>query len=341
MADSIVFIKVPKFKQEAEFPMSDAFQIRPFDHKTDYHGMAQLSDELYERHVTVESLKDSFSRRDPKCAFAAWVAEVDGEFAGMAVYEQFPGSYHPRKFVLDVDVRAPFRRRGIGGALYRQLREALAPHDPIALGAGTKENWPEAITFLENRGFKEKMRTWESHFDLTGFDPSALGGHVTAAEAAGFEFRSYADLAGDPERDQKLYEMVKVARRDIPSPEPLTDVSFEQWKKGIDRPQFFPETYIVAIKEGQMVGQSNIWKTHDAEVLETGLTAVLREHRRAGLAKALKIQSLAAAKAAGGYRKVKTRNATTNAPMLAINEWLGFVRQPAWIAYSLELHPEE
>jgi GNAT superfamily N-acetyltransferase len=321
--------------------MSVPFQIRPFDEAKDFPAVAQLSREIHEQQITAESIQDDFSRRDPKCAFAAWVAEVDGEVAGIGIYQQFAGAFHPRKFNLDLGVRPAFRRQGIGGALYRQLREALEPLDPIALGAGTKENWPEAIAFLQRRGFQEKMRNWESHFDLTKFHPDALAEHVSAAEAAGYEFRSYADLAGDPERDQKLYEMIMVARRDIPSPEPLTDVGFEQWKKGIERPQFFPEAYMIALKDGQTVGMSAVWKTDEADVLETGLTAVLREHRRAGVARALKIRSLAAAKAAGPYRKVKTWNATTNAPMLAINEWLGFVRQPAWIAYTLQLHPED
>lgn len=321
--------------------MSVPFLIRPFDESRDFPAIAKLSEVIYDEHVTADSIRDDFARRDPKCAFSCWIAEVDGETAGIGIYQQFPGRYHPRKFHLEVGVHPDFRRRGIGGALCRQLREALEPLDPIALGASTKENWPDAMAFLEHRGFQEKMRTWESHFDLTAFDPAALDSHVAAAEAAGYEFRSYTDLADDQDRDQKLYEMVSVARRDVPSPEPLTDLTFEQWKKGLDRPQFFPEAYIIALKDGQMVGMSAVWKTDEADVLETGLTAVLREHRRAGVARALKIRSLAAAKAQCGYRKVKTWNATTNAPMLAINQWLGFVRQPAWIAYSLQLHPEE
>ena len=34
---------------------------------------------------------------------------------------------------------------------------------------------------------------------------------------------------------------------------------------------------------------------------------------------------------------VKTWNASTNTGMLGINEALGFVRQPAWINYALEI----
>jgi mycothiol synthase len=321
--------------------MPESFQIRPFDQATDLPALALMAWEIHREHVTAAALQEDFARRDPKCAFAAWIAEVDGEIAGNGLYQQFAGRYHPRKFHIDVGVRPAFRGRGIGGALYRQIREALAPTDPIALTARVRDNQVHGISFAEHRGFSEKIRNWESHFDLTTFNPNSLADHVARAETAGYEFRSYADLASDPECDRKLYEMAMVARRDIPAPEPLTDMPFEQWMKGKARPQFMPDAYWIALKDGRMVGHTYVWKTGEPDVLETGVTAVLREHRGAGVAKALKIKALAAVKAHGIYRMVKTWNATTNAPMLAINDWLGFVRHPAWIAFSLQLHPEE
>lgn len=315
--------------------------IRPFDKETDCPAVAQVWEVVFEERVTAESLADDLARLDPNFPFVAWVAVVDGKIVGTGYYQQMPGRYHPRKFDIQVAVLPDFRRQGIGGALYEQLREALAPFDPIALGAGARESRPDAVAFLEHRGFHEKLRNWESHLDLTVFTTDAFADRVVAAEAAGYQFRAYPDLAGDPMRDQKLYEMVKVARRDIPSSEPLTDISYEHWMKGLARPTFMPESWMIALKDGQMVGVSNIWTTDDPAVLDVGVTAVLREHRGQGVAKALKVKSLAAAKARGTYRLVKTWNATTNAPMLAINDWLGFVRQPAYIAFSLQLHPEE
>ena len=304
--------------------------------------MARVKSEIYEKLITAESLADDYARLDREhYAFASWVAEVDGEIVGVALYQQHPGQYHPRKYYLELGVLPAYRRRGIGGALYRKLREELEPRDPIALRGGTREHWADSVAFLQRRGFEEEMRSWESRLDLSTFHPDALAAHLAAAEAAGYAFQSFVDLAADPERDQKLYEIVKVARRDIPSAEPLTDLTYEQWKKGIDRPQFFPEAYMVAIKDGQMVGVSTMWTTDEADVAETGVTAVLREHRGAGVAKALKVKALGVVKAMGGYRKVKTWNATTNGPMLAINEWLGFVRQPAWISCRLQLKAEE
>ena len=60
------------------------------------------------------------------------------------------------------------------------------------------------------------------------------------------------------------------------------------------------------------------------------LTAVLPKHRGQGIARALKIAGIVAAKAQG-FEAIRTDNDTRNAPMLAINDSLGFRRLPAMV----------
>ena len=50
---------------------------------------------------------------------------------------------------------------------------------------------------------------------------------------------------------------------------------------------------------------------------------------------ALKLRTIGYARNAG-YREIRTWN-STNRPMLAINEALGFARQPAWITFGKDL----
>jgi mycothiol synthase len=60
------------------------------------------------------------------------------------------------------------------------------------------------------------------------------------------------------------------------------------------------------------------------------MTGVLREHRGQNLALALKLAAIQYA-TQHGFTELHSNNASTNAPMLAINQKLGFERSPAQI----------
>ena len=64
--------------------------------------------------------------------------------------------------------------------------------------------------------------------------------------------------------------------------------------------------------------------------MHTGLTGVRRRYRRRGVALALKLRGIHYARARG-YSFVRVDNDSANVPMLALNERLGFVREPAWV----------
>src|SRR5215213_4747332 len=70
-----------------------------------------------------------------------------------------------------------------------------------------------------------------------------------------------------------------------------------------------------------------------AAALRTGLTSPKRAYRRRGVAFGLKIRTLSYAKQAG-FRRVLTDNESNHRGMLAINEQLGFVKDPAWVHFA-------
>jgi mycothiol synthase len=89
--------------------------------------------------------------------------------------------------------------------------------------------------------------------------------------------------------------------------------------------------WFVALKDGELVGLSQLnVSAAQPDALSTDFTAVARKHRRHGLALALKLSAMTEAKRRG-YQRVKTDNDSTNAPMIAINDHIGFVEQPAYL----------
>jgi RimJ/RimL family protein N-acetyltransferase len=205
-----------------------------------------------------------------------------------------------------------------------------------------REDHSDAVGFAEKRGYREVMRTWENHLDMGSYDPAPFREAAAAVLATGISIHRFADLEADPEHYVKLHDLTEEVANDVPSPEPRTPRVFDDlWIARInENPGLMREAYMIAVDDTApgrpYVGLSNLWKNQASDDLDTGLTGVRRAYRRRGLAIALKLASLDEAKRLGAPR-VRTWNASNNMGMLAINERLGFRRQPAWIEYLREL----
>lgn len=319
-----------------------AITIRAFDDKRDYEARARIHNATYpDRQVTVEELAnwDKSANPDPKYLNEHIVAELDigakgeGRVVALLWYGHWPGMYHPQKLYFGLEVHPEYRERGIGDALFEAMLSGIAPHDPIQVTIVAYENQPEGLAFLDRRGFRERMRFWESYLDVTQFDatPYAHVGRKMAAE--GIEIRSEAELAEGEDFERRLYELLNEVVHDVPLPDRLTPEPFERFietrRTSINR---IPEAYFVAIdsSNGRFAGTSALWKSHAADFLKTGLTGVRREYRRKGIALALKLRGIEYARSIGAPG-IKTDNESGNRPMLSINEMLGFERGTAEI----------
>jgi GNAT superfamily N-acetyltransferase len=312
--------------------------IRPFA-EDDYPVLVDIVNRSYPEYGDTEAeWRFGDSRRNPQMKFARFVGEVDGRVAAVANYEQWENMYHPRRFAVDVTVDPERRRRGIGAQMYAHLWAVLAAHDPMTLHAQAREDYLDSVRFLERRGFRDVMRAWESRLDLQAFDAAPYAEHLAAFRASGLKAATIDQLAGDPDRDRKLYDLVDAVGRDVPSPEPHTSVDFDLWvERNMKSPDLLPCLYWVALDGDRYVGLSNMWGSqHDPLETYTGLTGTLGDYRRRGIALALKVLCIARARELG-YRQTRTWNETGNEGMLAINVRLGFVRQPAWVTFAKEI----
>lgn len=284
------------------------------------------------RTITAEELKASAerTRNHPKgLHLAQWVAEKDGEIVGFAGVTQWAGSHHPDRYHTTLAVPELHGRQGVGSALADTVQAHLLGRGAREVLAGARENEPHAVAFLERRGFTELEREFSNILHMADYQPTAK------PFPNGYRLLSLPELMaemGDEAALEAFRATFNEGRADEPRQIPAQPYSMADIRAYFQHPTYFPEGILLAVTAGgEVAALTELWlDLADAKALNTGLTATAGAHRRHGLALALKVASLTAAQARG-IQKVVTHNASTNVPMLSINEKLGFKPQPAFI----------
>jgi mycothiol synthase len=234
------------------------------------------------------------------------LAELEGELAGSGYASRSEmtglGSLAPR-------VLPEARRRGVGTTLL----EALAAH-VAGLGfaeANTTVGDDPSLAFAERFGWREVDRQVEH--------VRTIGREEPAVAPDGVELVTLAEL---PDLSTAVYtEVAAEAIADIPVSPPL-EVSLEDWERGWVS---LPEGTFLALAGGEVVGCAGLLRDPDRpDRAEHSLTAVRRDLRGRGIAKALKQATIAWA-AENGIRELYTWTQCGNESMQRLNERLGYV----------------
>jgi GNAT superfamily N-acetyltransferase len=314
--------------------------LRPFG-PDDYDAMVDISNESYPDYAwTVAELRHIDDDWTPEGYFRRRImADEAGRPIGYCEVANSRGQFVAENFSIDLVVRPAARRRGIGTVLFDDAVAALRRRNARWIRAGVKESDAHSIAFAKHVAAVELKRDWESRLDLATFDPAPFAEAPTRAEAAGVRITTLADeLRADPDAVRRAYALHAEARLDVPNLDAPTPSPFERFEEETLRsPWALPEAYFVAIRDGRYVGESALGtEGADPAVIHQQLTGVLREERGKGIAMALKLRAVAYAKERG-FREIRTWNASDNRPMLAINEALGFRKQPAWITFGKDV----
>ncbi len=244
------------------------------------------------------------------------VAQDAGRITGCVRAGLFADSSDPGPAFANVTVRAADRRRGAGSALLAAAEAHLA-----AIGATTAYAWandePQSRAFAEGRGYRPGRSAGFLRLDLAADGPLP----PAPAAAPGVRLLPAALWGRDP---RPLYEADLESFRDEPGDVPADYISFADWRSVTwDRPDFDAELSTVAVVDGE-VAALVIAQTDGAGRYWSGGTGVRRAFRGRGLAKAAKARSLHVARTLG-CREAFTGNDDANAPMLAVNRWLGYL----------------
>jgi mycothiol synthase len=266
-------------------------------------------------------------------------AELDGHSVGQAEATHNRWQFHPRKYTLRLDVDPAHRRRGIGGALLSRVLDELRTREAIALRTVATEDNAEAVGFLTRRGFREVWREIPSELDLARFDGAPFAKRAARVDVAITTLAE--ELAAGPGVLRELYELHAFCNRGQQELDPLTPPPFEEFVAGqVEGPQAMPEAWFLARDRGHggaLVGMSSLERLPNApDTLEPGYTAVHPDHRRRGIALALKLRAIEHARAAG-YRALTTHSNAINTGMIALNTALRFRPGPAMVTFELRL----
>lgn len=280
--------------------------------------------------ASAEILRWSLARSDPARPHAHLVAVVDATIAGRGYLRGIP---EMEPLVLNIEVDPDYQRRGIGTELLARLLEVT--RDEPRMVMVVSESSASGIAFAEHRGFSEYSRRYESELNLTTFDAAPFARARQLLGQAGIRFATLAD-EDSPQFRQRLYRLVQRLDRDIPTPEPMRPVSYEEWERDwINVPFASPATFAVALVAGRPIALSYLVMEADGSGYNW-MTGVSRNYRGRGLGLAIKVEALRLAKDRG-VPYVRTNNDLTNAPMLAVNKRLGYQLRPGVIEFERNL----
>jgi GNAT superfamily N-acetyltransferase len=281
----------------------------------------------------------------PKNLLRVSVDAPDGRLAGGA--DLGPG-FLPRPdgtLFGGVNVMRAHRRTGLGTALLdaveAEARRAKAPR----ILSNTNAAFTGSLEWATKRGYKEIGRRIESFVEVQTFDGASLRDVLERVEASGIRLATVSELlrGRDPAAAERfwrdLWEAEAPMWEDVPWASPTPHWTFEKFKKmAVDSGKMVNDATIVAL-DGERIAAFTTTGKQGTDRGYTWMTGTGRDYRGRGLATALKLKMLAAAKTAG-LRAMLTTNDEPNKAMRGINAKLGYVTLPANIELEKTLSLE-
>ena len=244
----------------------------------------------------------------------------------------------PVQYFVQVDVDPTCLGQGIGSCVFTRLLEmAQADNQVTMLTAECRDDKRMAVKFLTNKGFNLDCRSPASELEIATFNEQPFVPRIKQAVKNGIRFSSLQDFSQLPDWPERYWRLNEELQMDVPSPEPYRKRTLSQFvHHKIEAPEFAPDCTHIALGNSKWVGQSVLLiDPEHPEIGGTGLTGVREGWRRMGIATALKLVGLRAARERE-VKRVVTNNEENN-PMLDINQRLGFKPLPAWLGWSLIL----
>lgn len=288
--------------------------IRP-GRPADAEAFLELRAEIFPYMVnTPEGMRHHWASTPAKARERLFAVEQDGRLVGWARCGLNTMTSEPGAATLAVLVRPAYQRRGIGAALLAEAERHLRE-----IGARRVQGWasddPDTLRFLHHHGFHKGHSVQFSSLALRG------GAALPPVPAAppGVSVVSIAEIG-----PEATYEVDKVAMADEPGDIAYDAVEYAEWQDSIwADPDVDRELSMAVLVDGEPAALTFVQADLASRRCWSAGTGTLPAYRGRGLAKLAKSVALRRA-AEAGIETAYTSNDHTNAPMLAVNEWLGY-----------------
>ncbi|MFD3166746.1 GNAT family N-acetyltransferase [Herpetosiphon sp. NSE202] len=230
-------------------------------------------------------------------------------------------------FELQVVVDSAQRGQGIGTALVVDALQLLEQQGWRTLQCHVRDGDAVALRFAQQHGFSLSQRFFTMVLDVASFDANAFQAVVQTAEAAGFSFFTFADVANQPDAARKLYELNRRLAPDLPGNDDSFPTFEEYAHEIIGADWFRPEGQFIVADGERWVGLVGMGFDDAARTMSHEFSAVDRAYRGRRLGMALKVQSAMLAQRLN-MERIVTGNDSTNTAIVALNHTLGYREQP-------------
>lgn len=305
---------------------SRTWTLRPIEVPADLARLAAIWTATNPEPVTVEELLEM--EENDRFEYRHRLVAVDetGFVAGIGRAYRTPEA--PKGlFAVKAWIDPEYRGLGLGRELCDALEAWSLERGATEFESYVRDNDPRSLAFARQRGFEIERHVFESTLVPSSFDETPYAGAIERVEASGIRFFTVAEQPGEAS-ERGLYDLYRRTAWDIPGFTLTSYPPYEDWYKWVfGQSDSRPELMIIAADGDRFVGCSVLVEVAVSGTLYTDYTCVEKEYRGRGIALALKLLSIRAAKQ-WGAPLMRTNNDSQNGPMLAVNRKLGYVSQP-------------
>jgi GNAT superfamily N-acetyltransferase len=297
---------------------------------------ADLYTEIYpDDALDPKQMEHSWRNPDTQTKIERFIGELDGERVAYSWHRHVDWAQMPKRYGhVAGDLRPSHRTAARLGALTAAMEERSRADGTRTLTAMCWEHDDLRVSVLKDRGYREERRERFWELDLVS-NRERLEAMAKASREKMREHRIRVLTIGrdtDPDKWPKLWEMSNEAEQDVPTTVPHVLFPFDDFMKWMRSPGLREDRIWIAREGDAILGVSMLSYPPARGVVQTDWTAVARAGRGRGIARALKCETVMQAIALG-VRKVRTDNDSENAPILHINETMGYRRRPDMIQF--------